>query len=52
MYFSKQTIAVDSLILEITRRCNMKCLHCLRGESENLDMSIKMVDAVFSQINK
>lgn len=36
-------IAIDDLILEVTRRCNMCCLHCLRGEAENLDADIDLI---------
>ena len=32
---------VDSLCLEITRRCNMACEHCLRGEAEKDGMSLE-----------
>lgn len=27
------------VVLEVTRRCNMKCAHCLRGYAQNMDMS-------------
>lgn len=30
---------IDSLSIEITRRCNMNCAHCLRGDPEDVDMS-------------
>lgn len=29
---------INSLVLEITRRCNMKCAHCLRGNTQRVDM--------------
>ena len=29
----------DELVIEVTRRCNMACAHCLRGEDECVDMS-------------
>lgn len=29
----------DNLIFEITRKCNMKCAHCLRGNAQNKNMS-------------
>lgn len=29
---------VDSLVLEVTRKCNMKCAHCLRGDAQNKSM--------------
>jgi len=28
---------VNDLVIEVTRRCNIKCDHCLRGDSENID---------------
>lgn len=36
------------LVLELTRRCNMHCADCLRGESEALDMPKQLIDNVFS----
>lgn len=32
-------IQAYNLILEITRRCNMRCDHCMRGAVQRLDMS-------------
>ena len=32
-------IYVESLVIEVTRRCNMRCEHCLRGDAQNLDIS-------------
>ena len=29
----------DILVFEITRKCNMKCAHCLRGNAQNKNMS-------------
>lgn len=29
----------ENLIFEITRKCNMKCAHCLRGNAQNKNMS-------------
>jgi len=26
---------IDQLIVEVTRRCNLRCSHCLRGEAQN-----------------
>ena len=34
------------LVIELTRRCNMNCAHCLRGCSQNLDISKKTIDNV------
>lgn len=38
------------LILETTRRCNMTCAHCLRGDAEALDMTEMLVRNVMLQM--
>lgn len=38
-----RTIYTNDLILEVTRRCNMACEHCLRGDAQNLDMSDSII---------
>ena len=43
---------VYSLILEVTRRCNMCCAHCLRGEAENIDMQKETIDKVLDLVDK
>lgn len=30
---------IDNLILEVTRQCNLRCSHCLRGSAQRLKMS-------------
>lgn len=37
---------------EVTRRCNMRCSHCMRGEAQNIDMTKDMIDAFFDTKNK
>jgi len=41
-----QSTYVSSLTLEITRRCNMRCDLCLRGEAQALDMNLDIIDKV------
>ena len=45
----RHKISCNSLMLEITRRCNMACAHCLRGDAENVDMNRTLIEQVFSQ---
>jgi MoaA/NifB/PqqE/SkfB family radical SAM enzyme len=40
----------ESMIFEVTRRCNMKCSHCLRGKAENVDMTNKIINRALKQI--
>jgi len=37
---------IDNLIIEITRKCNFTCDHCLRGEAQNKDIDHKVIDAL------
>ncbi len=39
------------LILEITRQCNLKCAHCLRGDAQNINISREIVRKVFESID-
>lgn len=41
----------DSVIIEITRRCNMECAHCLRGAAENKDMSANTMRLLMQTLN-
>ena len=40
-----------SLAVEVTRRCNMHCAHCLRGEAENKDISYEVMDALLRHVD-
>ncbi len=42
-------ILYRNAMLEITRRCQLKCAHCLRGDAQNLDMSEEIIDAFLEQ---
>lgn len=37
------TLSIQNLIIETTRRCNMRCPHCLRGDAENTDMNFETI---------
>lgn len=43
-------IHVQDLTIEVTRRCNMHCEHCLRGDAQNCNMNIRYVEALFSKV--
>lgn len=38
-------------LIEITRKCNLKCKHCLRGEAENTTITKEMIDNFFDNID-
>lgn len=35
------------LIIETTRKCNMNCAHCLRGDAQNKDMPLETLHQIF-----
>ena len=41
---------LDSLVLEVTRRCNLTCDHCLRGDAQTLDMTEAVIDATLKGV--
>lgn len=43
---------VDSLVLEVGRKCNMHCDHCLRGECEDVEMSFETAKAAIDAVDE
>lgn len=43
-------LGYENLVIEVTRRCNMHCAHCLRGDAENMDMPEDVVDKMLSTV--
>lgn len=41
-----------NLVIEVTRKCNLNCDHCLRGCSQNMDIKKEYIDELFNQLNK
>lgn len=41
---------IRCLDVEITRKCNYKCVHCLRGEPQNVTITPEIIDTMFSQL--
>ena len=42
---------VETLKLEVTRNCNLECMHCFRGDKQEKDMSLETIDKVFKNIS-
>ena len=40
-----------SLAFETTRKCNLKCGHCMRGPSQNVNLSPEVIDNFFQKNN-
>ena len=37
-----------NLMLEVTRKCNLTCSHCMRGNPQNLEMSDEILEKVLA----
>ena len=35
---------LGNFVVEVTRRCNFSCEHCLRGDSEDIDIDMEKVE--------
>jgi len=49
--FRVNEMIVQNLSLELTRKCNLNCRHCMRGESQNLTMDDEVIERIFKDIN-
>lgn len=36
--------------IELSRRCNLDCAHCMRGNSENLSISVDLLNKFFDEV--
>lgn len=44
-------LAIHDLCIEVTRRCNMNCAHCMRGDAMNRDLDPALLDKLFSRLS-
>lgn len=42
---------VNSLVIEVTRRCNMGCAHCLRGEAQNINIDTRYIERLLDEVD-
>ena len=43
-------ITFKRLILELTRQCNMRCAHCMRGEPEDKTIGTGILERLFREV--
>lgn len=43
-----KSLIVNDLCIEVTRRCNMKCSHCMRGDAQNINLNIDVINKLFN----
>ncbi len=48
--FDKKRIAVSELEIILTKKCNLSCAHCMRGNTTNKEISLETLDAIFERI--
>ena len=46
-----QKYYLSELAIEVTRRCNMACAHCLRGEAQNCDIKFEYIDKLLADLS-
>jgi hypothetical protein len=42
---------INELVIEITRRCNIKCRHCLRGNAQRKDITEETIDKILEGVD-
>ena len=40
----------NNFVFEVTRRCNLTCAHCARGEAQNIDLDTHYIDRAIQQM--
>ena len=45
-------LTVQQLAVEVTRDCNMRCEHCLRGDAEDIYMKTSYMRALLQQVDR
>jgi len=43
---------LDNLLFEVTRKCNMECLHCLRGKAQDVNISRKIINRALKDVTQ
>ena len=43
-------VCFANFYIEITRRCNMNCIHCAKGKAQNLDITKNIVDKSMNEL--
>jgi len=42
---------VNSLLIEVTRRCQLSCSHCLRGGKQSINIDNRYIDTLLSKVD-
>jgi hypothetical protein len=47
-----ERVNLMNLCIEITRRCNLECVHCLRGPAEDVTISKSTIDTLLDKVRQ
>ena len=42
---------LDQIAIEVTRKCNMNCAHCLRGDAQNVNIDNSYIDKLLEDVS-
>ena len=42
--------SLNNLTVEITRKCNFRCRHCMRGQAQDVTITPRIIDRLFEQV--
>jgi len=45
-----EKVILNNLVIEVTRKCNIQCDHCIRGYAQNKDIDYQYINNVLKQI--
>ena len=45
-----KSIELENLIIEVTRRCNLSCAHCLRGAQQRMNINREHIEQLLSNV--
>lgn len=45
------SLTINSLIIETTRKCNLRCSHCLRGSIQNVNIDKRYIRTLLKQVD-
>jgi len=48
---SRKKLYISSVMFEATRKCNMQCDHCMRGDAQNISMKKEYMDSFLENVD-
>lgn len=52
LLLKEQKLYLNALTFEVTRKCNLNCMHCFCGEPEDLNLPENVIDKVLDQVER